>query len=82
MFYLPKILVTIMVWISLYCYVFSDAMEILVDQLKQEDYLDDEEFKEKSKMFYYWNISLYGLMAIYYSVKACAKSQRQFTYSC
>ena len=71
LFYVPKILVIILVWISLYCYVFSDAMQVIIEQLKTQDFLDDELFKERSKRFYYWSISIYGLMAVYYGGMAC-----------
>lgn len=41
-FFFPKVIIMIAVWITVYCYVFGDAMNYVIVQLKSHDYLEDE----------------------------------------
>lgn len=76
-FYCPKVVVTAFVWISLYCYVFSEASEFIFIMLKNYNYLNEDSiFNKKSKIFYLITLGFYTVLNLYYCFFALRRARR------
>lgn len=74
-FYAPKIVITFFVWISFYCYVFTEGVIVLKDHLITNGYSDPNSMTLiVLESFYSFSLFIYGAYTGYYGYVSLKKS--------
>ena len=67
--YLPKIIVMILIWASLFSYVFGQSMDFILVYLADiYDSSQLDKYRYRSKIGYLISITIYGLISVFHGI--------------